>query len=202
MDFFNKGRIQTCVSFSIIKHANLDIIDFVEVYQVDFFSRCHPISLFFPLHQHEYCFWVVFRGCDEQMLCCWAHSDLGFSVVSSTVSLDGQCCVIMERRHGWKQQENKVHLSLSLSLSQRSSSACPCLSVHLSVSIKLSVFLSALSLSPSLSHSSISLSTFRVQHANMQMQILSPGLGLKCYAMPLYLMSSSFQLLNVLVLLY
>lgn len=30
------------------------------------------------------------------------------SLFSSTVSLDGRCCVIMEHRHGWKQQENKV----------------------------------------------------------------------------------------------
>lgn len=51
------------------------------------------------------CAWVGVCMCMCMLLLC-VHV-FGF-LFSSTVSLDGRCCVIMEYRHGWKQQENKV----------------------------------------------------------------------------------------------
>ncbi len=138
------------------------------------------ISYFFLLGCYEYYFWVVCGGCDEPTLCCCAC--IWVSLVSSTVSLDGQCCVIMECRHGWKQQENKVQHSLSLSLKDPPPHVPLCLSVHLSASIYLSVLLSALSFPLPLPHFSS-----QSVHANVQNANSAPGLSFEIlYCSPFF----------------
>lgn len=96
--------------------------------------------------------------------CCAAvHTEIWVSVLSSTVSLDGQCCVIMEHRRVEAAGEQG---------SPPPPSVCPsCLC--LLCCLVFFWFLSALFLSqtPALS-----------VHANTRMQILSTGSGFKCYA--------------------
>lgn len=97
------------------------------------------------------------------MLCvelqCTVRIHLGFFSLS-TVSLDGQCCVIMELRHGWKQQENKVNFSLSKILLRMHPSA----SLSICLCLFICLYFCTLSNSLSLFHTS----NLKSLHANVE----------------------------------
>lgn len=122
---------------------------------------------------------TIFELCGEAVMrqcCAVVHAQIWVSFLFHCVIRWPVLCHYGAQ--AWVEAVGEQGSALSLTLKDPPPHFLFCLSVHLSVSVYLSVFLSVLSLSHSLFHTS----TFR---ANAEMQILSPGSGLKCYAMPL-----------------